>query len=165
MLPSVLSTRRAWIEFLSAQAFTHAVTLKPNNKRCRATDGFLRDAFKRFHRDVDQALLGPRFNAPGKRHLRSFATGIIEGLPTTGHIHAAFRVAENRWEEFERMFQPLTAEINLKPTRANPWEARIIGGTSVVERITDAPGWHRYCTKNFSDIECSDRVIFLPFDA
>ena len=166
MMPmSITGTRQAWVEFLSEQAYTHAVTLKPNHKAERATAQFLRSAFVRFHRDVDQALLGSRYHRPAKRHLRTEAVGIIEGLPFTGHIHAAFRVAPGRWADFERLFQPLSSKITVKASRANPWVARITGGTTVVERITDARGWLSYSTKGFGDIDAADRIIFLPLDA
>lgn len=166
MMPlSTAATRQAWVEFLGGRGYTHAVTLKPNHRTERATAEFLRSAFTRFHRDVDQALLGPRYNTASKRHLRTEAAGIMEGLPLVGHIHAVFRVAPNRWTDFEGLFRPLTADITINPKRLNPWAARIAGGTSVAERITDAEGWLSYSTKYFTDIDSADRIIFLPFDA
>lgn len=165
MRRSVTRIRQAWIKFLAGLEFTHAVTLKPNNPRRRATEAFLWDAFLRFHRDVDQALLGSRFNRPAKRHLRSMAVGVIEGLPVTGHIHAFFRVPRSQWEQFERLFQPLTADPTIKPTRVNPWEARIVGGSSEVARISDAEGWAKYCSKEIEDSNWGDRIRFLPLDA
>lgn len=162
--PSLTANRHGWIECLERVPITHAVTLKPNHKGERATEQFLRGAFIRFDREVNKTLLGPRFNRPSKRHLRTQAWGIIEGLPFAGHIHAGFRVARDRWDDFERLFQPLTSSLNINPVRANPWVARIIGGTSVVERITDAHGWLSYCTKDFTNIDASDRIMFLTLD-
>ena len=158
-------TRAAWIAFLAARGYTHAVTLKPNHKTERASEAFLRRAFNTFHRDVDQNLLGPRFNGPSKRALRTEAVGIIEGLPHAGHIHAMFRVPRNRWAEFEAQFRPLAADITVKPKLLNPWAAKIIGGTSVTKRLTSATGWVSYTTKYFADIDAADRVMFLPLDA
>lgn len=155
-------TRNGLIDCLGRLAITHAVTLKPNHKGERATEEFLRSAFNVFDREVNHSLLGPRFHDPKKRHLRTEAWGIIEGLPFAGHIHAGFRVVPERWADFERLFQPLTPSLNLNPVRANPWVARIVGGTSVVERITDAHGWLTYCTKDFGSIDASDRIMFLP---
>lgn len=161
---SLTGIRDSMVEFLINRGYTHAVTLKPNHKAERASEPFLRSAFLRFDREVNKALLTSRFNRPSKRHLRTEAVGIIEGLPHTGHIHAAFRVAPQRWHDFERMFQPLTRYLNMNPVRANPWAARVIGGTSEVERISDAQGWLSYCTKHFTDIDAFDRIMFLPLD-
>lgn len=157
--------RREWIEFLVAQEYTHAVTLKPNHRAERATAEFLRAAFIRFHRDVDQTLFGPRFHLPSKRSLRSRAVGIVEGLPLTGHIHAAFCIAPENWGRFEGLFQTVPGGPTINPKRANPWTARIVGGTSDVAQITDGHGWLSYCTKNFTGIDDADRIIFLPLEA
>lgn len=166
MMPlSPSGTRGAWVQFLADRAYTHAITLKPNYRTERANAGFLRSAFVRFHRDVDQALLGPRFNRPSKRHLRTEAVGIMEGLPLVGHIHAVFRVAPDRWTDFEGLFRPMTGDITINPKRLNPWAARIVGGTSVAERINDAEGWLSYSTKYFTDADAVDRIMFLPLDA
>lgn len=166
MIGSMLrSYRCGWVKFLASLPITHAVTLKPNHKAERASESFLRSAFIRFDRDVNKALFGPRFNRPSKRHLRTEAFGIIEGLPFAGHIHAAFHVARERWSDFERLFQPLTSDLNMNPVRANPWAARIVGGTSVVEPLVDAQGWLDYCTKNFTNIDVSDRIMFMPLDS
>ena len=151
--------------FLGERAFTHAVTLKPNHRTERASAQFLRSAFVRFHRDVDQFLIGPRYHKLSKRHLRTEAVGIMEGLPLVGHIHAAFRVPPERWIDFEGLFRPLTADTTVNPKWLNPWAARIVGGTSLAERITDAEGWLSYSTKSFADINAPDHIMFLPFDA
>ena len=157
--------RRAWISFLGQRAFTHAVTLKPNYRSESATEQFLRAAFVRFHRDVDQFLLGSRYHKPSKRHLRTEAVGVMEGMPFVGHIHAMFRVSPERWTDFEGLFRPLATDMAVNPKWLNPWAARINGGTSAVERLHDADGWFSYATKHFADIDASDRVMFLPFDA
>ncbi len=165
MTPHAAQLRAAYVAMLTARGHTHAVTLKPNHKTDRASEAFLRSAFIRFHRDVDQSLLGPRFNRPSKRALRTEAVGIIEGLPQAGHIHAIFRVPRARWADFEALFRPLTTDINVNPKLLNPWAARIIGGTSVAKRVTNAAGWLSYSTKNFWDIDAADRVMFLPLGA
>lgn len=159
------SARQAWVKFLDERAFTHAVTLKPNHRAERATPHFLRNAFVRFHRDIDQFLIGPRYNKASKQHLRTEAVGIMEGLPDAGHIHAVFRLPADRSTDFESLFRPLTGDITVNPKRLNPWAWRIVGGTARVERITDAAGWLFYSTKHFTDIDAADRVMFLPFDA
>lgn len=82
-----------------------------------------------------------------------------------GHIHAVFRVLPDRWADFEGLFRPMTADIPINPRKLNPWAARIVGGTSVVERIHDAEGWLSYSTKYFGDRDAADRVMFLPLDA
>ncbi len=82
------SVRQAWVGFLAEREFTEAVTLKPNYRTTelpnyrteKATAKFLRSAFVRFHRDVDQFLIGPRYHKPSKRHLCTEAVGIVEGL-------------------------------------------------------------------------------------
>lgn len=165
MMLSPADARQAWIKLLGGRGFTHAVTLKPNHRTERATAQFLRSAFVRFHRDVDQVLLGPRYDRLSRRHLRTEAVGIMEGLPLVGHIHSVFRVAPDRWTDFEGMFRPIATDITVNPKRLNPWAARVIGGTSVVERITDAEGWLSYSTKSFWDRDAADRIVFLPSDA
>ena len=157
--------RQAWVKFLGGRKFTHAVTLKPNHRTEKATAQFLRSAFVRFHRDVDQFLIGPRYDRPSKRHLRTEAVGVMEGLPYVGHIHAAFRVSTDRWTDFEGLFRPLTADITVNPKWLNPWAYQIVGGTSVVERLDDAEGLLSYSTKSFTDMDAADRIMFLPFDA
>ena len=159
------AARNAWVRFLGARGFTHAVTLKPNHRTEKATSHFLRSAFVRFHRDVDQFLIGPRYHEPSKRDRRTEAVGIIEGLPHVGHIHAVFRVPTDRWDDFEGLFRPMTADITVNPKWVNPWAHQIVGGTSVAERLDDAEGWLSYSTKYFTDIDAADRIIFLPFDA
>ncbi|WP_367347808.1 hypothetical protein [Sphingobium yanoikuyae] len=158
-------TRQAWVTFLGQRAFSHAVTLKPNHRTERSSPQFLRSAFTRFHRDVDQFLIGPRYHKPSKRHLRTEAIGIMEGLPLTGHIHAAFRLPADRWNDFEGLFRPLNGDVTVNPKWVNPWAWRIAGGTSHVERITDSDGWMSYSTKYFNEDDVTDRIIFLPFDA
>lgn len=157
--------RQAWVGFLGEREFTHAVTLKPNHRTEKATAHFLRSAFVRFHRDVDQFLIGPRYHKPSKRHLRTEAVGIVEGLPHVGHIHAVFRVPADRWADFESLFRPLTGDITVNPKWLNPWAWRIAGGTTCVERLTDAEGWLSYSTKHLTDMDAADRIMFLPFDA
>lgn len=165
MMLALEDARQAWIELLASRGFTHAVTLKPNHRTERATESLLRSAFIRFHRDVDQALLGGRYHRPSRRHLRTEAVGIIEGLPVAGHIHAVFRVSSDRWTDFEALFRPLTFDMTVNPKRLNPWAARVIGGTSVVERMDDVRGWLSYSTKSFSNCDSADRIVFLPSDA
>lgn len=148
--------------FLAGQDFTHAVTLKPNYQSTLATDNFLRSAFRRFHRDVDQILLGSRFNTPEKSAARSLAFGIVEGLPRAGHIHGLFRIANERWDDFEALFRPLDLDRSINPKRLNPWGHRVVGGTSVVERLYDADGWAGYSTKYLFDADSYDRVMILP---
>ncbi len=157
--------RQAWVGFLGEREFTHAVTLKPNHRTEKATAQFLRSAFVRFHRDVDQFLIGPRYHKPSKRHLRTEAVGIVEGLPHAGHIHSVFRVPPDRWADFESLFRPLTADITVNPKWLNPWVWRIVGGTTRVERLTDTEGWLSYSTKHCTDMNAADRIMLLPFDA
>lgn len=152
-------------EWIASLDYTHAVTLKPNHACDRVTREFLQSALKTFHRDVDQALLGPRYNQPSKRDQRTAVVAVIEGMPNAGHLHAMFRVPEQRWEDFEALFQPLDATANANPKRLNPWAHRVRGGTCDVKRLTDAAGWAGYITKNIKNPDDFDNVIVGPFQA
>lgn len=154
--------QRAYSQWFVERKFTHAVTLKPNYLTERATPDFLRQAFIRFHQRVDRVLLGPRYNHISKASLRTEAFGVMEGIPNAGHLHAAFKIPEHRWEDFEALFRPLNDNPRVNPHKVNVWAAQIVGGSSVVERITDPAGWYNYSLKMCWDENSSDRMIFLP---
>jgi hypothetical protein len=146
--------RRGWVDFLSSQNYSHALTLKPNNVKFDAGEYFLRRNLDRFHRNLDRRLLGTRFSNEKNGIRRTRMVAIIEGLPFNGHIHAAIWVADELRERFEALF----AADNPR----NPWVALIPGGTTAVEAITEAEGWHEYTTKRFAHRNHSDNIIFLP---
>lgn len=152
---STRQLRHGWVDFLSSQNYSHAITLKPNNKKFDAGEHFLRRNLDRFHRNLDRRLLGTRFADEKNGVRRTRMVAIMEGLSSNnGHIHAAVRVAPELHGRFEALF----AAGNPR----NPWVAMIPGGTTCVEPITEAEGWHEYATKRFASRDHSDHIIFLP---
>ena len=149
----------AFVRMLSDQGYTHAITLKPNDHGFGRSCEALHRLFVKVHMLVDRALLGSRFNLPNRAPLRSLAVGIVEGLPHTGHVHGAFRIAEPHWEKFESLF----ADGSSKGGRHGIWRTLVPNGTSEVVRITSAEGWHNYSLKNVWEVNDSDRMLFLPF--
>lgn len=107
---------------------------------------------------VDRALLGSRFHLPSRVPLRSLAVGIVEGLPNTGHLHGAFRIAEPHWAKFENLF----ADGPTRDERRGIWRTLVPNGTSEVVQISSAEGWHSYSLKNVWEVNDSDRMLFLP---
>lgn len=149
----------SWINLLVDQQYTHAVTFKPNPKDCAPTVDMLHRLFVKVHMLVDRRILGSRFNRPDRDHLRSHAMGIVEGLPTSGHLHGAFKIRPENWSKFEGMFADGTTE----GTRRGIWRRLLPHGTAVVEPIYEASGWHTYTFKHVWQFDDSDRVTFLPF--
>ena len=149
-----LRLRLAWVEWLSRQNYSHAITLKPNNKRFVAGEYFLRRNLDRFHRNLDRRLLGTRFADEKNGVRRTRLVAVLEGLPDNGHIHAAAWIAPDLHERFE----DLLASSNPR----NPWTVMIPGGTVCVKPIYDQEGWNEYVTKRFASTEHSDNFIFLP---
>lgn len=155
---AAVAVKYGWIEFLSSSGFTHAVTLKPNEGRSSSDLHRLHRLFVKVHMLVDRQLLGSRYLRPNRRHLRSLAVGIVEGLPDAGHLHGAFRIERSNWEKFEGLFEdgPKVAD------RAGIWRKLVPHGTSMVERIGEPEGWHRYTCKHVWQCDDSDRVVLLP---
>jgi hypothetical protein len=148
----------SWLQFLVLQGYTHAVTFKPNEPRCLASIDSLHRLFVKIHMLVDRRILGSRFATPARAHLRSHAIGIVEGLPNSGHLHGAFRVAPDNWSKFEALFADGTTEA----TRTGIWRRLLPHGSAVVEPIYEASGWHAYAFKNVWQCNDTDRVVFLP---
>lgn len=153
-----VSIKYGWIDFLTSSGFTHAVTLKPNDKRASPDVNTLHRLFVKVHMLADRRLLGSRFTYPNRRHLRSLAVGIVEGLPDSGHLHGAFKIDTSNWERFEALFQDGSKVCD----RAGIWRKLVPHGTSVIERIGEPEGWHRYAFKHVWQCDDSDRVVLLP---
>ena len=153
-----VSVKYGWVDFLTSSGFTHAVTLKPNNKRSSPDVNTLHRLFAKVHMLVDRRLLGSRYSHRSRNHLRSLAVGIVEGLPDSGHLHGAFRIDRSNWEAFEALFQDGSAAAD----RKGIWRKLVPSGTNVVERISEPEGWHRYAFKHVWQCDDSDRVVLLP---
>lgn len=149
--------KKLWIDFLVEQGFTHAITMKPNDRDFLYTLGKLHNLFVKVHMLVDRHLLGRRFNTASRAGLRSQAVGIVEGLPFSGHLHGAFRIAPANWAAFERLFAD---DVGVK--RSGIWRKLVPSGSAVVERIGDPEGWHDYTFKNVWETGDLDRVVLLP---
>ena len=150
--------KNSWLHFLVTQGYTHAVTFKPNDPRCLATIDALHRLFVKVHMLVDRRMLGSRFARPDRAHLRSQAIGIVEGLPTSGHLHGAFKVRPENQSKFEGLFGDGTTATN----RTGVWRKLAPHGTAVVEPIREAGGWHTYTFKHIWQCDDTDRVVFLP---
>ena len=155
---SVKRIRQGWINFLVEGEYTHAISLKPNDPRSASDLDSLHRLFVKVHMLVDRAILGSRFARPSRAAQRSVAIGIVEGLPTSGHLHGAFKLDPSNWTKFEGLFQdgPTAAE------RDGIWRTLVPHGTAVVEPIGDPQGWHRYAFKHVWECDDSDRVVLLP---
>ncbi|MEN3972847.1 hypothetical protein WJS89_09225 [Sphingomicrobium sp. XHP0235] len=153
-----IKLRSAWIEFFVEQGYSHAITLKPNDElRFRSVEG-LHQLFAKTHMMVDRALLGPRFTKPTRASRRSHAVAIVEGLPASGHLHGAFRIAPEKHEQFERLFAdgPTLAERN------GLWRKILSGGTCHIEKMKDPEGWYDYIFKDIWNVDDTDRLVFMP---
>ena len=150
--------QRGWLDFLVSQEFTHAVTFKPNDPRCSATINDLHRLFVKVHMLVDRAILGSRFALPSRAARRSVAIGIVEGLPTSGHLHGAFKLDPSNWTKFEALFEDGTTMSE----RSGIWRKLAPHGTVVVELMHDPRGWYDYVHKHVWECDDSDRVVLLP---
>ena len=149
--------KQGWIDFFVAREYTHAVTLKPNRDRGLSLQT-LHTLFCKVHMLMDKKLLGGRFNLPNRRHLRTEAMAIVEGLPDTGHLHGAFKVRPENWEDFERLFKDGTR----KADRQGLWRKLAPDGTCEVTPMRDPQGWYDYSLKDVWFASDTDRILFLP---
>ena len=154
----VSAIKQGWLDFLVDQRFTHAVTFKPNDAHWSLSEAALHRLFVKVHMLVDRRLLGKRYSLPSRAHLRAAAIGVVEGLPNTGHLHGAFKVAPENATKFEHMF----ADGSDTRDRAGIWRQLCPSGTCMVERLTDPNGWHGYTFKHVWQTSDSDRIILLP---
>ena len=148
----------SWLHFLELQGYTHAVTFKPNDPCCAASIEGLHRLFVKVHMLVDRRLLGPRFAQVNRAGLRSHAIGVVEGLPDSGHLHGAFRIAASNWAKFESLF----ADGTTHGSRTGIWRTLLPHGSCAVEPIYAASGWHSYEFKHVWQTDDTDRVVFLP---
>lgn len=150
-----------WLNFLSEQDFTHAITFKPNDADFTKSVAALHRLFVKAHMLVQRRLLGRDFNLAHNRARQTPALGIVEGSALTGHIHGAFKVAPDDWSKFEGLF---TGEKRRGPDR-NIWRTLVASGTCVVEPIHGAKGWHSYTFKDVWQTDDTDRIVMLPLSA
>lgn len=150
-----------WLNFLSDQEFTHAITFKPNDANFTKSVAALHRLFVKAHMLVQRRLLGRGFNLAQNRARQTPAVGIVEGSLLTGHIHGAFKVAPDDWSKFEGLF---AGEKRRGPDR-NIWRTLVASGTCVVEPIYGAKGWHSYTFKCVWQTDDTDRVVMLPLSA
>lgn len=158
MVMDKMAIRNGWLNFLIDERFTHAVTFKPNDANWALSADALHRLFVKVHMLVDRRLLGRRFNLASRKHLRAAAVGIVEGLPTAGHLHGAFRIAPDNATKFEEMF----ADGTCTDHRTGIWRQLCPSGTCVVERLHDPKGWHSYTFKHVWQTSDSDRIMLLP---
>lgn len=117
LVMSKVELKNSWLRFLELQGYTHAVTFKPNDVHGFAGLDALHRLFVKVHMLVDRRVLGSRYARPSRAHLRSQAIGIVEGLPTCGHLHGAFKVHPQNWSKFEALFADgTTASASRKGT-------------------------------------------------
>lgn len=150
--------KTSWLNFLSDQNFTHAVTFKPNDADFTKSTAALHRMFVKVHMLVQRCLIGRGFNLDQNRARQTPAVGIVEGTLLTGHIHGAFKVAPNDWTKFEGLF---VGEQRRGPDR-NIWRTLVASGTCLVEPIHGAEGWHSYTFKDVWQTDDTDRVVMLP---
>lgn len=150
--------RQAWLDWLVQCEHTHALTLKPNPFENGFSMDVLQRLFCKVHMLVDRALLGRRFNLPSRAPMRTGAVAIIEGLPNTGHIHAAFKVQPAHWAKFEGLF----ADGSQRDQRIGIWRKLVPHGTAVVEPIYEPGGWYDYSFKGVWMTDDADRIVFPP---
>jgi hypothetical protein len=150
--------KAGWLNFLVEQEYTHAVTFKPNDHRWWPRIDDLHRLFVKVHMLADRRLLGSRFASSSRAHLRSQAIGIVEGLPTSGHLHGAFKLRPANWSKFEALFD----DGSTAAERTGIWRKLLPHGTATVEPIYEASGWHAYSFKHVWQSDDTDRVVFLP---
>ncbi|MBL8649475.1 MAG: hypothetical protein JNL35_03630 [Sphingopyxis sp.] len=143
-----------WVDFLQNEKFTHALTIKPNFKHS-LNSKLLQSLFVKIYVRIQRRALGPRFNSASKRELQFPAFAIIEGLPYSGHLHAAFKVPENCRNMFESMFEAEAVEHNTL-SRLLP------GGTWCVKPIDQSQAWYNYSFKQIWNNDQTDRIQILP---
>lgn len=144
----------SWIEFFQNQKFTHAVTIKPNYKQSLSLDR-LHHLFAQVYIRTQRRALGPRFNSPANRAMQYMAFAIAEGLPHSGHLHAAFKVPNARRKSFEALF-------DISAVEHKPLSILLPGGTWCVEPIDLSEGWYNYSFKQIWKAEHTDRIQMFP---
>lgn len=158
---STSNLKSRWLNFLSDQDFTHAITFKPNDANFMKSVSALHRLFVKAHMLVQRRLIGRGFNLAKNRTRQTPALGIVEGSLLTGHIHGAFKVAPDDWTKFEGLF---AGEKRRGPDQ-NVWRTLVPSGTCVVEPIYGANGWHSYTFKDVWQTDDTDRVVILPLSA
>lgn len=158
---STANIKSIWLNFISDQEYTHAITFKPNDSNFTKSVAALHRLFVKAHMLVQRRLIGRGFNLPTNRARQTPALGIVEGSLHTGHIHGAFKVAPDDWSKFEGLF----AGENRRGTDQNIWRTLVASGTCVVEPIYGAKGWHSYTFKNVWQTDDTDRIVMLPLSA
>lgn len=152
----VQKLKNGWLDFFDQQEFTHAVTLKPNDRSFGRSVAALHSRFVSLFVRVNRALLGTRSNEACRRHEQLPAVAIVEGLPDVGHLHCAFKVREELWSEFEHQFAPI------RHGGKDVWSRLVPNGSTKTVRIWEAGGWHDYSMKQVWQVEHTDRIIILP---
>ncbi|MXP41279.1 hypothetical protein GRI75_06450 [Altererythrobacter soli] len=153
--------KTSWLDFLSSQDFSHAITFKPNDANFTKSVAALHRLFVKAHMLIQRRLIGRGFNLTQNRARQTPALGIVEGSLLTGHIHGAFKVAPEDWAKFEGLF----AEEKRRGPDRNIWRTLVASGTCVVEPIYGAKGWHSYTLKDVWQTDDTDRVVMLPLSA
>lgn len=144
--------REGWVDFLTAQRFTHGLTFHWHAPISQAA---ARDDLSYIHMRIDRELLGARFH---KSPERTEAIFIMEGREGTDsyHCHSLWRVAP----EHRTAFEPFVLNFNL---RHSIWKEIAPAGSFELRHNGDWNGQGKaaaiYNTKELT-YRSTDRVIF-----